>query len=175
MARIFYISITILMLAAAYSYAQMGHGMMRQSGEGHMMGGPSQEGSKYQYRSNGEKIYNTGINERGEIIPYKSGPMWLSMHGGGCVSCHGSTGKGGVPVMMGTSIPADIRYESLTVGEHEHGGEKDEHPPYTDKLIRRAITEGVNPAGEKLDWTMPRYQINDEDFNDLIEFIKTLE
>lgn len=76
--------------------------------------------------------------------------------------------------MMGTAVPKDIRYKSLTVEEHEHGGEKEKHPRYTDKLIRRAITDGLNPAGERLDRTMPRYKMTEEDLEDLVEFIKTL-
>ncbi len=175
MTRILSISMLLLMLAVTYGYAQMGHGMMRQSGEGHMVGSSSQESSATEYKSNGETIYYTGINEHGEVIPYKSGPMWLNAHGGGCKACHGSTGKGGVAIMMGNAIPSDIRYKSLTVEEHSHGGVKDEHTRYTDKLIRRAITEGVNPAGKSLNWTMPRYQLSDKDFHDLMEFMKTLD
>lgn len=34
------------------------------------------------YASNGERIYYTGINERGQRIPFEGGPMWLYMHGG---------------------------------------------------------------------------------------------
>jgi hypothetical protein len=30
-----------------------------------------------------------------------------------------------------------------------------EHKPYTDETIKRAITEGVEPDGESLDWPMP--------------------
>ena len=102
--------------------------------------------------------------------------MWLSMHGADCVSCHGEDGRGGVPVMMGTEIPPDIRYHVLTEEEHgEHGGEGEEHPPYTDATIKRAITDGLNPAGESLDYTMPRYRMSEGDLDDLLEFLKTLE
>ena len=103
--------------------------------------------------------------------------MWLAMHGGGCVSCHGINGRGGVPVMMGTAIPADIRYTVLTEkGAHGHSKEEEEeeHPPYTDALIKRAITEGLNPAGKPLDWTMPRWEMTEEDLNDLIAYVKTV-
>src|SRR3989304_5198743 len=107
--------------------------------------------------------------------PFQGGPMWLAMHGGGCVSCHGVSGRGGVPVMMGTAIPADIRYAALTTEDaHEKGKEEEEHPPYTDELIKRAITQGLDPAGKSLDWTMPRWQMTEEDLNDLIAYLKTL-
>jgi hypothetical protein len=71
---------------------------------------------------------------------------------------------------MGTEIPGDIRYHHLIEEEHE-----EEHPPYTDELIKRAITEGLNPAGEPLDRTMPRWRMSEEDLDDLVEFLKTLD
>ena len=125
------------------------------------------------YPSNGERIYYTGINELGERIPFEGGPMWLYMHGGGCVSCHGEDGRGGVPVMMGTEIPPDIRYEHLIEEEHEEEGE--EHPSYTDETLKRAITAGLNPAGEPLDYTMPRWRMSEADLNDLLDYLKGLE
>jgi cytochrome c oxidase subunit 2 len=122
--------------------------------------------------SNGQLIYFTGRNNRGERIPFEGGPMWLYNHGGGCATCHGADGRGGAPVMMGTEVPGDIRYHHLIEEEHEEG---EEHPPYTDELIRRAITLGLNPAGEALDLTMPRWHMSDQDVEDLIEFLKMLE
>lgn len=125
-----------------------------------------------QYVSNGQLIYFTGFNERGERIPFEGGPMWLYRHGGSCASCHGADGRGGAPVMMGTDVPGDIRYHHLLEEEHE---EEEEHPPYTDELIKRAITLGINPAGEPLDPTMPRWRMSDDDLDDLLAFLKTLE
>jgi len=125
------------------------------------------------YASNGETIYFTGFNDRGERISFTGGPHWLYRHGGGCAACHGPDGRGEAPVMMGTEIPSDIRYHHL-IEEEEHG-EGEEHPPYTDELIKRAITEGLDPAGEPLDLTMPRWQMSERDLDDLLEFLKTLE
>lgn len=126
-----------------------------------------------EYVSNGQMIYFTGRNERGERIPFDGGPRWLYMHGGGCAACHGPDGRGGAPVMMGTELPGDIRYHHLIEEEeHEHG---EEHPPYTDELIGRAITLGLDPAGEPLDLTMPRWHMSEQDLDDLLEFLKTLD
>jgi mono/diheme cytochrome c family protein len=47
-------------------------------------------------------------------------------------------------------------------------------PQYTDALIDRAITQGINPAGKPLDWTMLRWEMTEEDLNDLIAYLKTL-
>ena len=160
-----------------WSAGHMGPGM----GPG-MMGGPgggiAGTPLKTRYTSNGERIYYTGTSGRTGPLRFQGGPMWLAMHGGGCVNCHGIGGRGGVPVMMGTAIPSDIRYAVLTEKEaHAHGkegGAEEAHPPYTDALIKRAVTRGLNPAGKPLDWTMPRWEMTEEDLNDLIAYLKAL-
>jgi mono/diheme cytochrome c family protein len=76
--------------------------------------------------------------------------------------------------MMGTAVPEDIRYDVLTGKVKEPGGEKMDHPAYTDATIKRAITQGLDPAGEPLDWTMPRWQLTDQDWTDLLAYLKTL-
>src|SRR3990172_4830349 len=151
----------------------MGPGMMRGPGGWGMMGGPGGLPPKADFASNGERIYYTGTSGKRGPIPFQGGPPWLAMHGGGCVNCHGVNARGGVPVMMGTAIPADIRYAALTAKNGHDKGEE-AHPRYGDTLIARAITQGIDPAGKPLDWTMPRWQMTEEDLNDLIAYLKTL-
>lgn len=126
---------------------------------------------KTSFQSNGEQIYYTGYNDQGQRIRTTGGPVWLYMHGGSCVDCHGVNGRGGVPVMMATEIPTDITYASLTSGA-EHG--EDEHSPYTNETIIIAIRDGIDPAGNPLDPTMPGWQMSDRDIEDLLGYLKTL-
>lgn len=125
---------------------------------------------KGSYASNGERIYYLGIDSEGRRIPFRGGPHWLRMMGGSCVNCHGPDGRGGFPVMMGTRIPHDIRYASLRAGQGGGEGEV----PYTDEDIARAITQGVEPSGEALDPTMPRWRLREGDAEDLLAYLKTL-
>jgi mono/diheme cytochrome c family protein len=132
---------------------------------------------KRTFASNGERIYYTGTSAKTGPIPRTGGPMWVYHAGVGCVACHGVQGRGGVPVMMGTAIPEDIRYPTLTAAEPAKAGEKKEamdHPPFTDATIKQAVTQGVDPANKPLDWTMPRWQLTDEDWADLLAYLKTL-
>ncbi len=153
----------------------MDPGMMRRYGGSEAPGGWGPWSyEKRTFASNGERIYYSGINAKDGPIPVAGGPMWLHMGPVGCVACHGVTGRGGVPVMMGTAIPEDIRYEALTRGGPEVGKAEPEQPPYTDALIKRAITQGVDSAGKPLDWTMPRWQMSEQDVNDVIAYLKTL-
>jgi len=73
--------------------------------------------------------------------------------------------------MMTNEIAPDIRYSHLVEEEH---GEGEEHPPYTDELIKQAITQGLDPGGNPLSPTMPRWRMSERDLNDLIEYLKTL-
>lgn len=77
--------------------------------------------------------------------------------------------------MMGTKTPSDIRYRRLVEGGHEPAGGKAEHLPYTDSLIRRAVSEGLTSDGQPLDWTMPRWALAGEDWEDLLAYLKTLD
>jgi mono/diheme cytochrome c family protein len=122
------------------------------------------------YQSNGERIYWTGADDAGKRASLEGGPSWLAMRGGSCVDCHGSDGKGGKPVMMGTAVPPDIRYGVLI--EHE---EHMDHPHYTDATIKRAITQGLDPGNGKLDMTMPRWKMPERDLDDLVGYLKQLD
>jgi len=155
-----------------------GPGMMGGYGPGAMMGpGPGPVYGKRTFASNGERIYYTGVSAKTGPIPRTGGPMWVNHAGVGCVACHGVEGRGGVPVMMGTAVPEDIRYPTLTAAQSPKEGEKKEamdHPPFTDATIKQAVTQGIDPANKPLDWTMPRWQLTDEDWADLLAYLKTL-
>jgi mono/diheme cytochrome c family protein len=129
---------------------------------------------KGSYSSNGERIYYLGIGSEGKRIPIRGGPHWLYAMGGSCVNCHGQDGSGGFPIMMGTKVSSDIRYERLVSRQHNHEDENEESI-YTEEDIRRAITDAVMPSGKPLDSTMPSWKMSEEDLSDLINFLKTLD
>jgi len=119
-----------------------------------------------QYNSNGERIYFTATSSSGKPI-YSQG--FMMMQGRiACVNCHGADGRGGNVNMMMTSFETpNITWPVLT-GQHEN------HAPYTEATLKDAITRGLEPNGEQLEIYMPRWQMSDEDLNDLISFLRTL-
>ncbi|NIW47939.1 MAG: c-type cytochrome [Gammaproteobacteria bacterium] len=129
------------------------------------------------FDSNGERIYFTGTSRTGPPITFEMGGMnHMGPRRMACADCHGTDGRGGRVAMMMTSIQApDIRYHTLTEGEHDDDHGDEEHPAYTDETIQQAVTMGINPAGERLDWIMPRWDMTDEQFEDLLNYLKTLE
>ena len=130
------------------------------------------------YSSNGERIYFTVESASGQPITY-TGSIRM-MHAISCANCHGQDGKGGrVNMMMSYFDSPNITWHVL-IQEEEHEeqtgqGEHEEHPPYTEETLKRAITEGVDSAGERLDDEMPRWRMSKQDLDDLVEFIKTLD
>jgi len=122
------------------------------------------------FASNGEQIFFTGTSAR-DPIATTGGPTWFRMHGGGCATCHGPDGRGGTVVMMGSFTAPDITYKTLT-GD---APEMDDHRPYTDELIKRAITRGLDPEGRRLNLNMPRWQMSDRDLDDVIEYLRILD
>jgi len=129
-----------------------------------------------QYSSAGERIYYTGIGDDGAPIPRSStrfGMMGRGMMSGtACVDCHAEDGRGGrVAGMMGYFEAPDIRYSQLT-SPHTEDGETT--PGWTDADIRRAIREGTEPNGARLKAPMPRWDMTDNEVDEVIAYLKEL-
>lgn len=88
-----------------------------------------------------------------------------------CGGCHGHDGRG---KPEGGVVPSNITWEALTkpYGITYRSGRH--HPPYTERLLKRAITTGIDPAGKKLHVAMPRFEMSHEDLADLIAYLKQL-
>ena len=139
------------------------------------------------FRSNGERIYFTATSDSGQPIMAEMGGMAISTPMMACADCHGADGRGGTVWMMMDWFEApDIRYQTLigtgaegasgTVAAGDTAAEHDEgHLPYTDELIRRAITQGLDPEGDPLTFPMPRWRMSQSDLEELIDYMKQLE
>ena len=129
------------------------------------------------YVSNGERIYFTGQNQLGVSINSEggSGGMHNQMHrGGGCASCHGADREGErLWPQFWISAPA-LTAEAL-FGDDSHDSDSDghgDHADYDEESLRRAISLGVEPSGERLDSAMPRWTMSEIDMADLINFLQ---
>jgi ABC-type branched-subunit amino acid transport system substrate-binding protein len=88
-----------------------------------------------------------------------------------CASCHGLDGRG---KSEGGVIPSNITWEALTKPGGIRHPNRREYPPYTDHLLDRAITRGLDPAGNPLAFVMPRYGMSREDLVALRTYLKRL-
>lgn len=133
------------------------------------------------FSSNGERIYFTATNDRGEYISYTGGPASGGMMMNSyltCASCHGTDGRGGIHYMHMDRMDApDIRYSALLNDHDDDGDHEEEEAPmdeYTLDTFRNAVVLGQHPDGDSLDRDMPRWDMNDADLADLLDFLKTL-
>jgi len=89
-----------------------------------------------------------------------------------CGSCHGADGKGRAE---GGIVPSDITSASLSISRDDtaQGGRK--RGPYSNRLLTRAISMGIDSSGNQLGLTMPRYQMSLGDMNAVLAYLKKLD
>jgi ABC-type branched-subunit amino acid transport system substrate-binding protein len=123
--------------------------------------------------SRGKEIYLLGTSKSGRNILAYMGDESMEVPGSAmpCANCHGLSGQG---KPEGGIEPSNITWEALTkpYGVTHSSGRK--HPPYTARALEFAITRGLDPGGNRLQYAMPRYQMSKEDLDDLVLYLKRL-
>jgi len=89
-----------------------------------------------------------------------------------CAGCHGDDGLGRPE---GAVEPSVVTWSKLTTPYGVTHADGRRHPAYDERTLARAIADGIDPAGNVLDWTMPRYSFPAEDMKALVAFMKKLE
>ena len=122
----------------------------------------------------GKQIYFGGTSPTGGEITAIVGAEAVSLPASAvpCSSCHGSDGLGR---REGGVIPPDIRWSELTkVYGHVHEtGRK--HEAFDENSLARVIRTGLDPASNRLDKSMPLYNMSVEDMDSLVAYIRFLE
>jgi ABC-type branched-subunit amino acid transport system substrate-binding protein len=121
----------------------------------------------------GKRLYITGEGSSGEPVTAVLGETGVEVPATAlpCAGCHGRDGRGRPE---GGVTPSDITWEALTRSygvRHESGRE---HPPYTLRWLKRAITLGVDPASQELHVAMPRYHMSLADMDALLAYLQKL-
>jgi ABC-type branched-subunit amino acid transport system substrate-binding protein len=88
-----------------------------------------------------------------------------------CASCHGADGQGRPE---GGVTPSNITREFLDRPLTSSDPLARSRPAYNPAALRRAITQGVDPAGHELGLTMPRFRMPDADLDSLIAYLSVL-
>lgn len=120
----------------------------------------------------GQQIYRKGTAPGSQISAYY-GPIQNEITARllPCVNCHGIYGKG---KPEGGIEPPNITWGELTKPYgHKHSDGR-AHPPFDQINLATAITEGVDPEGNKLESAMPRYRMSPQDLEALIAYLKVL-
>jgi ABC-type branched-subunit amino acid transport system substrate-binding protein len=121
----------------------------------------------------GKQLYVEGVGPDGTspMATIGQGSVTLSATKVPCASCHGPDGLGRPEAGV---IPSNITWANLTKPyglRHDNGRS---HPPYTPDAFVRAVTTGIDPAGNALDAVMPRYTLNEQAAHDLATYLKRL-
>jgi mono/diheme cytochrome c family protein len=123
--------------------------------------------------ASGKRIFNEGTSASGAPITARIGMMSQKVPASAvpCASCHGEDGKGQT---QGGKLRPDITWEQLADPEgHDHQSGRS-HPAFTEDSFAAAVSRGVDPAGNRLDPTMPRYDLSKGGLADLIAYLKRL-
>ncbi|WP_417615441.1 ABC transporter substrate-binding protein [Oceanisphaera sp.] len=122
----------------------------------------------------GKRLYLHGEGAGGSLVQARVGAAGTVLPASvlPCASCHGADGRGRPE---GGVRPPAILWRRLTLaygGRLSHGRTR---PPYDEHTFARAVTEGRDPAGERLDPAMPRFVMSLRDMNNLTAYLKRLE
>ncbi len=88
-----------------------------------------------------------------------------------CASCHGMDGRGRPE---GGVVPSNITWEALTKNYDGKRSNGRQHPAYNKAYLKRAIAMGLDPAGNPLNASMPKYQMNQQQMDDLVAYLQVL-
>jgi len=121
----------------------------------------------------GRRIYLEGRNASDEPVRALFGRQSTPLSGSSvaCGNCHGADGRGRPE---GGVVPPDITWEELTkpYGHVRARGRK--HGPFDERSFALAITEGIDPAGQRIDGAMPRYSLSVSEVEALTSYLKRL-
>ena len=118
----------------------------------------------------GQQIYERGTSSTGGQVE--------ALVGGGtkvpasvlpCVNCHRYDGLGRAE---GGVNPSDIRWDVLTKPYPFTDASGRTRPAYNERLLKRAITMGIDSGGNTLNSAMPRYRLSLGDATDLVAYLK---
>ncbi len=118
-------------------------------------------------QARGQAIFETGADANGQPIPYSGGMMMRAS----CAGCHGLDGRGLRTRMF---VSPNITYRNMTDPAGMVDPDGGRGMQYTDELIRRAVTQGLDAEGKPLAYLMPHWQLTDAEWNDLLAYLKTL-
>lgn len=121
----------------------------------------------------GKRLYREGVSSSGAQVTARVGAADMSVPGSvlPCANCHGNEGAG---KPEGGVRPPVLSWQRLALGSGTRQANGREYPAYTEASLARAIQEGRDPAGNRLDPAMPRFSLAQSDQRNLTAYLKRL-
>ena len=124
----------------------------------------------------GRRMYMDGLLPSGQPMSgIVQGDIALTGQQVICGRCHRRSGIG-APEGQNVAPPVvgEILFNPLRIPTSKPPLSPELRPAYTDETLKRAIREGISSTGEPLGPLMPRYPLSDEQLDDLIAYLNTL-
>jgi ABC-type branched-subunit amino acid transport system substrate-binding protein len=120
----------------------------------------------------GKAFFLRGESASGQEITALMGEVDVPASTLTCAGCHGNRGEGRTE---GGVTAGNMSWSYLTkpYGHTDEGGRK--HAAFSESSFIRAMTTGLDPAGNKLTVAMPTYRMPQEDMANLIAYLKRIE
>ena len=120
----------------------------------------------------GKALYLRGESASGQEITALLNDIDVPASTLSCAGCHGARGEGKTE---GGVTAGNLTWSNLTkpYGHSHDNGRK--HGAFSETSFIRALTGGVDPAGNKLAVAMPVYRMPQQDMSDLIAYLKRVE
>ncbi|PWB33996.1 branched-chain amino acid ABC transporter substrate-binding protein [Pseudomonas sp. SDI] len=122
----------------------------------------------------GKRLYREGLSATGGEVTAWVGAADMQVPASvtPCAGCHGADGQGRPE---GGVRPPALSWQRLALGQGERQVNGRRYPAYTEASLARAIEQGRDPAGQRLDPAMPRFSMALSDRCNLIAYLKRLE
>src|SRR6201988_1546581 len=120
----------------------------------------------------GKALYLRGESASGQEITALLNDLDVPASTLTCAGCHGTRGEGKTE---GGVTAGSLVWSNLTksYGHTHDSGRK--HGAFTETSFVRALTAGIDPAGNKFSVAMPAYRMPQQDMADLIAYLKRIE
>lgn len=130
----------------------------------------------------GQRIYMEGILPSGAMLTgTRLGTNVISGAAAACVNCHRRSGMGSVegdiqisPITGNFLFSSEGEQHLATMDPRVSKRFNQMHEPYTDESLAKAILQGVNSNGRKMNVLMPHYELSAADVKVLTTYLKQL-
>lgn len=121
----------------------------------------------------GKRLYREGLSSSDAQVMARVGASDMTVPASvlPCASCHGNDGRGRAE---GGVRPPVLDWQRLALGQGERQANGRSYPAYADASLARAIQQGLDPAGNRLDPAMPRFILSLADQRNLTAYLKRL-
>ena len=121
----------------------------------------------------GKRLYREGISSSDAQLQARVGASDISVPASvlPCASCHGNDGRGRAE---GGVRPPSLDWQRLALAQGERETNSRRYPAYSDASLARVIRTGIDPAGNRLDPAMPRFELSLADQRNLTAYLKRL-